>query len=252
MPQGFDLDSLLNFAPAQYVCERCCALLANVPEHFAYRCPSCDVAYVPTEEFPSVGGYLAARGLALAQDDLIDHARRLALIARRARAGMSGQASDYPPMRALLETLNTAQRCVHFTTFGISALLVGALKLAAQRIDVRGIISGIKRDEMFRELEVHGDEAPRLQTRLFSQESAWFPHQKIIVIDGLMAFKGSANMTDIGWRKAAQGREVIEVVTDVREVIELNNRFFSPVWIGFEARAQRDAAQITMASTYGR
>jgi hypothetical protein len=252
MSQGFDLDSLLSFAPPQYLCERCCALLTAVPEQFAYRCPVCAVAYVPTDEHPSAAHYLAARGLALRHDDVLAHGRRLALIAQQARAGMQGQSPDYPPLRALLEALNTAQHCVHFTTFGISALLVGALKLAAQRIDVRGIISGIKRDEMFRELEGYASEAPRFRARLFSQDSQWFPHQKIVIVDGLLAFKGSANMTDIGWRKAAQGREVIEVITDVREVIELNNRFFSPVWIGFEGRAARDEAHSSAASYYGR
>lgn len=251
MPSGFDLDSLLHFNPPHYVCERCFALLTDVPANFAYRCPVCDVAYVPTDEFPSVGDYLSARGLALAYEDVMAHGQRLAEIARRTRAGLTGQLPDYTPMRALLEAIGSARHCVHFTTFGISAWFVGALKMAAQYIDVRGVISGIKRDEVFRELTTYAGDAPRLQTRLFGQESQWFPHQKIIVIDGLIAFKGSANLTDIGWRKAAHGREVVEVITDIAEVIELNNRFFSPVWVGFEQRAQPEAPN-TAASSYGR
>ncbi len=67
----------------------------------------------------------------------------------------------------------------------------------------------------------------------------------------MIAFKGSANLTDIGWRKAAHGAEVIDMVTDVREVCELNNRFFSPVWAGFENKTAK-AASIQMASHYGR
>jgi hypothetical protein len=39
-------------------------------------------------------------------------------------------------------------------------------------------------------------------------------------------------MTDFGWRKAAHGHEVIEPVTNVGEVVDLHNRFFSPVWSG--------------------
>jgi phosphatidylserine/phosphatidylglycerophosphate/cardiolipin synthase-like enzyme len=252
MQQSFDLDWLLRFAPPQFVCERCFALLGQIPQQTVYRCPQCGVAYVPTDDYPSVGQYLTARGLGLTFDDVIAHSQELATIARRARAGMAGDAPDYPPMRALFDVLNSAQRCVHFTTFGISALLVGALKMAAQRIDVRGIISGVKRDEMYRELTAYAHDAPRFSTRLFAQDSQWFPHQKIIIVDGLIAFKGSANMTDIGWRKAAQGREVIEVITDVREVTELNNRFFSAVWMGFESRSGREESPITMASSYGR
>ena len=128
-------------------------------------------------------------------------------------------------MRALLAALQTAQQSVHFTTYGLSALLLGALKLTAQRIDVRGIVSGIKNDSMLRELTEYADEAPRMNLRVYPNESQYFPHQKIIVIDGLLAFKGSANMTDFGWRKAALGREVIEPMTDVGEVVDLHNRF---------------------------
>lgn len=249
--QSFDIDALLRYTPPQYVCERCFALLNALPETDAYRCPVCTVMYVPTNEFPSAGAYLAARGLALAYDDAVAHGQRLALLARRTRAALAAQTTDYPPMRALMEALTLAKHCVHFTTFGISAIMLGALKMAAQRVAVRGIISGIKRDEMYRELTTHADDAPLLQTRLFGQNSQWFPHQKLIIIDGMLAFKGSANMTDIGWRKAAHGQEVIEVLTDMREVVELNNRFFSPVWIGFE-RSANGATQITMASpTYG-
>ncbi|MCC6616679.1 MAG: hypothetical protein IT320_24610 [Anaerolineae bacterium] len=250
MQPGFDLDSLLRFTPPHYVCERCFALLTDVPANGGYRCPVCDLAYVPTEEYPSACAYLAASGLALGYDDLMAHAQRMANIARRARGGLAGQTPDTTPMSALLEAMGSARHCIHFTTFGISAWFVGALKMAAQRIDVRGVISGIKRDEVYRELTTYANDAPRLQTRLFGQDSQWYPHQKIVVIDGLIAFKGSANLTDIGWRKAAHGREVVEVITDVAEVVELNNRFFSPVWVGFDQRAQHEAH--STASSNGR
>jgi phosphatidylserine/phosphatidylglycerophosphate/cardiolipin synthase-like enzyme len=249
--QPFDIDSLLRFAPPHALCERCCALLTAIPDALPYRCPVCGVMYLPTDDYPSAGRYLEARGLSMTLTDPVAHAQKLALLARRARAALNGQTTDYPPMRALLEALNTAQRCVHFTTFGISAFLLGALKLAAQRVPVRGIISGIKRDEIYRDLTTYAGDAPLMQTRLFGQDSQWFPHQKIVIIDSMFAFKGSANMTDIGWRKAAQGREHIEVITDMREVTELNNRFFSPVWIGFD-RADQPTEPITMTSpTYG-
>ncbi len=63
----------------------------------------------------------------------------------------------------------------------------------------------------------------------------------MIIIDGLLAFKGSANLTLSGWRKAAQGRDVIELVTDLKEVVDLNNRYFSPIWAEFQ-----NTQQITM------
>ena len=56
------------------------------------------------------------------------------------------------------------------------------------------------------------------------------PHQKLIVIDGLLAFKGSANLTQTAWRSAENNMDVVEIVTDVDEVIKLHNRYFSPIW----------------------
>lgn len=56
------------------------------------------------------------------------------------------------------------------------------------------------------------------------------PHQKLTVIDGLLAFKGSANMSKTAWRKVATNLEFAEAVTNIDDVIELHNRYFSPVW----------------------
>jgi phosphatidylserine/phosphatidylglycerophosphate/cardiolipin synthase-like enzyme len=83
------------------------------------------------------------------------------------------------------------------------------------------------------ELTNYRDEAPDMHVKIYDPSlTGWdsMPHQKLIVIDGLLAFKGSANFSLAGWRKAAQGRDVVEVVTDVDQVIELNNRLFAPIW----------------------
>ena len=229
---SFDLDSLLRFTPPRYLCERCFALLSKQEIDRSGACPVCGVRYVPTEEFATSSQYLAQKGLDIQFDDLMGHCQTLAHIARRTRESLASPEPYYPPMRALFAALQSAERFVHFTTYGISALLLGALKLTAQRVDVCGVVSGVKTDTMIQELTGYTDEAPRLNVRLYANESQYIPHQKIIVVDGLLAFKGSANMTDFGWRKAAHGREVIEPVTDVAEVVDLHNRFFSPVWSG--------------------
>lgn len=243
MPRGsqgaataqFDIASLLRFAPPRYVCERCCALLPRMDG----LCAVCGVQYSITDEFPTYDAYFRQRGLALNFHDVIGHSQRLAAIAAQFRENQGHRAAaPYPPMRALLHALNTAEHFVHFTTYGISALLVGALRLTAQRVAVRGLVSGVKTDVMIRELTDFHDEAPAMAIRLLGGEERYFPHQKIIIIDGLLAFKGSANMTDYGWRKAANGYEVIDVVTENSEVLELNNRFFSPIW-GGDAAGER-------------
>ncbi len=239
---SFDLDSLLNFSPPEYLCERCLALLALSPDVRVGRCPVCAVSYVPTAEFPTCGAYLESRGKRLRFADSLEHGRELAMIARQARAN----SPDYPPMRALLAAVAAAEQFVHVTTYGVSALLLGALKLAAQRVDVRAVVSGVKNDGIQRELTAYPEEAPRLDARLFQKDNPRFPHQKLIVVDGMLAFKGSANLTDFGWRKAATGGEVVELVTDLHEVADLHNRYFSPAWKAFDET--RPSEQILMSS----
>jgi phosphatidylserine/phosphatidylglycerophosphate/cardiolipin synthase-like enzyme len=144
----------------------------------------------------------------------------------------------YTPLRGLLKALSIAQKFVHFTTYGgIPHLLIGALKVTAQRVRVRGIVSGARGEVLSEgtvsELTNYRDEAPEMHVKIYDPSLTGFaamPHQKLIIIDGLLAFKGSANLTLAGWRKAAEGRDTVDVVTDVDQVIELNNRLFAPIW----------------------
>jgi hypothetical protein len=69
------------------------------------------------------------------------------------------------------------------------------------------------------------------------------------VIDGLLAFKGSANLTMTGWRKAEIGHEEIEVITDVKKAIALHNRYFSPVWANLSAYGDMIAIDCSINDT---
>lgn len=230
----FDIDTLVGFQPPAYLCPRCRALLPALRDVPPRRCPACLLAF-PEDAAERTSAFTTAKLVLHRRDaDTLYHAQRLAQIARAARESLRAFNPEYPPMRALLEAFSTARYCIHFTTYGISAMLLGALKLASMRVQVCGIISGVKHDTMYKEVHDYAGETPDLQLRIFQNDSAYFPHQKLIVIDGLLAFKGSANMTDFGWRKAAHGREVIELVTELNEVADLHNRFFSPVWAQFE------------------
>jgi len=248
--QSFDIESLLRFQPPKYLCEKCYALLTGSIYDYKTRravCPVCGVEYIQTKEYPvwNVAEYLEAqtsRQLGIHFNDLIGQSRKLAIIARAARNFAPTQNGKRPvstvtPMTILFQALQTAEQFVHFTSYGISHMLLGALKMAAQRVKVRGIVSGVD-GSLISELTEFENEAPNLDIKLFerqdwSEVSTPSPHQKILVIDGLLAFKGSANLTLSGWRKAAQGREIIEVATDVREVASLHNRFFSSIWAEF-------------------
>ncbi|MCS7071825.1 MAG: hypothetical protein NZM00_09995, partial [Anaerolinea sp.] len=126
----FDLDSLLRFTPPRFLCERCAALLIDLhTDRSKFSCPVCGVTYLAGTEVLSVEDYLRARGLEIHFSDVIGHSQQLARIARQARESLMGKRALYPPMRALFEALGSARRFVHFTTFGISAMLVGALKM---------------------------------------------------------------------------------------------------------------------------
>ena len=105
-------------------------------------------------------------------------------------------------------------------------VLIGALKLISHRIAVRGIVSGV-RDDTAEELREHSDDAPNFQCIVF-ETGPDAPHGKLIIVDGLVAIKGSANLTHQAWRKTRRGLEILEIVTDVTQVRDLNNKYFAP------------------------
>jgi phosphatidylserine/phosphatidylglycerophosphate/cardiolipin synthase-like enzyme len=205
-------------------------------------CPVCGVQYVSKQRSLTLIAhrYFFSHGLTLKFDNLIEYSRKLASIAQRARDTLNLPTNGrsflrpYPPMRALFEALNNAEKFVHFTTYGMSNMILGALKMTSQRVSVRGIISDAD-ERLVGEFTNYMDEAPLMDTIMYERGSwsgglSTSPHQKIVVVDGLLAFKGSTNLTVSGLRKAAQSLDNFEVVTDVKEVIDLHNRFFSRTW----------------------
>jgi len=234
----FDIGTLLDFKPPKVLCEKCKALLYSVPckwkKKFAW-CPVCDVKYLPSDEYPMYRGarYLTSNNHGISFENPIAHGQKLAAIAHN----FNKNEENYPPMRALFEALNSAKQFVHFTTFGLSHILFGALKLKAQSVDIRGIAANIH-SGFVPEIQDFSNEAGKMEIQVFERNTPngnWsnIPHQKLIVIDGLMAFKGAANMTNDGWRKAANGRDHVEIVTNIKDVVELHNKLFSPVWAEF-------------------
>jgi len=253
----FDIASLRVFEPAQFQCEKCLALLKFWDEVIDLKrdrnpvCPICRVVYLPTKYFPDYDWqrYInrdKSRGSScLNAQDALAQTQQLAKIAEH--IGLYQQQifqpslvldMAYTPLRGLLKALSIAEKFVHFMTYGgVPHLLIGALKVTAQRVHVCGIVSGAKGEMLSEntvsELTNYRDEAPEMHVKIYDPSLTGFaviPHQKLIIIDGLLAFKGSANLTLAGWRKAAQGRDTVDVVTDVDQVIELNNRLFAPIW----------------------
>lgn len=239
---GFDIKSLVGFNPPVYRCKACLALLSELDFYAMVRktpdvrCPACQTLYVFAEgaDHWRLARDMQFEGFAVKYHDLIEHAKELAYTAW----AFHEVPETYPPLKTLMEALSQAKNFVHFTTYGINQIFVGVFKMVAQRVPVCGIVSNVE-EGLADELTGHTDEAPHLQVKTFMKgfnrnapPEGWdeIPHQKLVVIDGLLAFKGSANLNVRAWRKAAEGREQIEIETNVMKVMELNNRYFSPIW----------------------
>ncbi len=138
-------------------------------------------------------------------------------------------------MTILFDALLDSNQFIHFTSYGITHQLIGALKLASRKVQVCGVVSLKPSDKDWdttrSELEDTNGEFPGFRVRVVEAgKDQDFPHQKVLVIDGLLAFKGSTNLTLSAWRKSARRLDLLEVVTNTSEVIKLNNEYFSPVW----------------------
>jgi len=230
----FNIQTLANFEPPRHLCWKCLALLGStMGRGEKWKCPVCSVEYTSGKDVTDVGPFLNRLGLGLKFDNLLEHCTALATATLP--DALFGKPTD--PLGMLLQTLSLAKHFVHFTSFGISDFFIGALKLVAQRISVRGIVSNVDGERILDELTAFKNETPygSFEIKHFLREGPWHeaPHQKLIVVDGLVAFKGSANLTLNGWRKATRGLDHVEVVTNVNEVIDLHNRLFSPVWASF-------------------
>ncbi|HEX5156503.1 MAG TPA: phospholipase D-like domain-containing protein [Ktedonobacterales bacterium] len=235
---SFDIKSLLDFSPPNFFCQKCRALLVSMPINYEFSrvsCTVCGVDYLATESnlFWNARQYFESGGRKIEFKDTMAQSRALAVLAQNLDNALREPGWIYP-MQVLLEALNAAQAFIHFMTYGMSLQLVGALRMAALHVPVRGIVANAS-PAIAEELKTYAKESPHLETHLYERSDKrldWdnMPHQKVIIIDGLLAFKGSANLTVDGWRKAAKGLDSVDVVTDVNEVIALNNRLFSPVW----------------------
>ena len=99
-------------------------------------------------------------------------------------------------MRLFFEVLSRAKHFVHFTSWGMSHVMIGALKITSMRVPVFGFVSELSPASRV-ELTEYPDEAPRLIAKAIPTRDGIYdaPHQKIIIVDGLIGFKGSANLT---------------------------------------------------------
>ncbi|MFH1718384.1 MAG: phospholipase D-like domain-containing protein [Planctomycetota bacterium] len=246
--ESFDIEHFLNFDPPRYICLKCKALLSGLEEiknagdtwNKNYRCPVCKMIYRPSQFYAHHIPFFSDNEHQITfGDNIVEHCKRLASIAVSAKEYLIDIKKEedyvlprYPPMRAFLESIQEAKNFVHFVSFGISPSILGALKTVAVKVPVRGIISGLNTKQKQNTSEF-SYESPGLQIKTFLKGNRTAPHQKFVIIDGLLALAGSVNLTDTGLRNAEKGRDIIEFITDVRKIVSLNNTHFSPIWSEF-------------------
>lgn len=238
----FDIEYFLEFKHPAFMCLKCKALIHELQVQAAgegYQCPICKVVYL-SGEFYEIGyrEFFKENSYEIVFDNIVEHCKSLASIAVSAKEyllelkGEENVMLRYPPMRALLEAIQEAKMFVHFVSFGLSSLILGALKATAIKVPIRGIVSGLSESQKL-EIENFSYESPGLQIKTFPKGDWVAPHQKMVIIDGLLAFTGSLNLTNNGLRNAEQGRDLVEYVTDISKIISLNNTLFSPIWSTF-------------------
>ncbi len=256
---GFDISTLVQFSPPSQRCSLCLALwAADVDRRVRqFTCPGCRASYVasPAMIFNSTSPNVAMMTLGVADGSDHDflwsptygpmyvepspgqkislgsepmaHAIGLAKLANQLRQ----DSPDNPPLRVLMQLLQASRSFVNLTSFNFDQFTLALLEMAAQTTSIAAVFSGI--DPKGREiLDKVPAEAPDLICRVEGTKADIGDqnHGKLIVIDGLLAVVGSANMTRPAWRKAAANMEIVDVVTDISRVTELNNRYFSPLW----------------------
>lgn len=229
--KNFDILSLIDFEPPGWLCDNCLYMFgANTKSFFDsdqeltketwLECPVCKKQYFDTKGL-----------IDIESKDTMTHVLKLAKIGSEMQRGIKDR--KISPMYVLLEALLAAESFVHISTYGIHQVLLGSLKILSHKIDVRGIISNAD-GEIATEIRKHENEHPRMKLIPIPQttRSENTPHAKLIIIDGLLAFKGSVNFTLAGWRKLAKSRnEELDVITDVGRIQELNNTLISENWL---------------------
>jgi phosphatidylserine/phosphatidylglycerophosphate/cardiolipin synthase-like enzyme/rubredoxin len=148
---------------------------------------------------------------------------------------------QYRPMNYLMEALVQAKHFIHVATESMDNFFLGllSLKFFEQDIEIKVILwHPQKLYETQKRLWENSillkdyRNLVRIFTRGISIDTINEVHQKLIIIDGYVALKGSANATLHGWSRTG---ELVEFSNDISDVAELNNEYFAK----FRAKKRR-------------
>jgi hypothetical protein len=226
---GFDIRTLKDFELPWFICEHCRGLLfTEVVEWDTTVCPVCGTPYLGDK---AMVDYLSGTSHRVDRQEVMERCRRLVGTIDR----LGANRYSWPPIRVLFSLLSQSRQFVHITTRGVDFQMMGMLKLLGERVAVRLLVTSPSAN-VKQEIRDFGSERPhKMEIRVPNAEWA-DPHQKVVVIDGLIAITGSANLSTNAWRNAADDRETVHLHTDVAEVAQVNNRYFARHWAEFGPR----------------
>jgi len=121
---------------------------------------------------------------------------------------------------SFINLLYSSRHSLNFVTYNIDSFFLGVLSIINIFSEVRGIV-GKASDYMLGEIERSG-----LQI-MVSKEKNLKPHQKLVILDGVCALTGSANLSLNALTNVALNNEIIDTHTNFQKVEKLNNSYFS-------------------------
>ncbi|MBE9242580.1 phospholipase D-like domain-containing protein [Synechocystis salina] len=127
------------------------------------------------------------------------------------------------PLVSLLELLTMSSKFIHICTYSFDIPMLFILKTVSIKIPVVLIFNEkVNNSWLLEEISRSNKEDKNLSIYQVPRD-----HQKLIVIDGLIAIKGSQNFTSRAWRNLEDNKEIADFESDVTKVRELNNSFFA-------------------------
>jgi hypothetical protein len=139
----------------------------------------------------------------------------------------------YRPLNYLIRALNKTNRFIHIVTESIDSFFIGMLAMKYFESDIEIHVIVWHPQKMYPDLKrlmehsvfIKGYErGVRPLARGILVETISEAHQKLIILDGCIAFYGSANATLDGWTRPG---ELIRFTINPEEIQNLNRNFFS-------------------------
>lgn len=133
----------------------------------------------------------------------------------------------------LIQAISEAEYFIHFATYSFDLFFYGIFTIASQDIPVKGIIGKELKDWKEDLIQEGPDANGRLKhsrgREIYFDRADKFNkvHQKVLIIDGLIAFSGSMNLTSNGVKNLKQGKESFEVESVIEKVKEKDHRLFA-------------------------